>query len=335
MASRIGGEKERGKIGKYKIVKLLYEGSAVKVFSAESEMHDRVAIKQCRKPNSKEVENLLALKRWDSDCKHVVKIIDCIEASAADEAAALAAVSEMSTFLVLELGDRTLDAWLRERRFQPSWAEVLEVGYALGQALEWIHDHSLVHSDVKPANCMSMGGRWKLVDFAAASKEGEKCTELASTYVAPEQARAYLAGQEVLATKDADIWAYGKILFEMACGVPTSLVKDDADPHTDIRSVLEVPKMAHKHRASRLQRSFSWLVQDIATLQGDIETDKRMRFPVLRTLYVRPPPERMLTSFAKGDSARAACRLKDTLSVATPRMAMSKVQRARSAVQVA
>eukprot|EP00961_Rhodomonas_salina_P185756 2507960-Rhodomonas_salina.2 len=147
-----------GTVGNYRLEKLLYEGSSVKVYEGESAMHDKVAIKQCKVDSSKkEVETLLRLKRWDSDCKHVVKIIDCIHTTTIDEAASNAASSTMSSFLIFELGQVTLDAWLRERQYQPTWAEMLEVGHALGQALEWIHSYDLVHSDVKPANCMLVG----------------------------------------------------------------------------------------------------------------------------------------------------------------------------------
>ena len=65
---------------------------------------------------------------------------------------------ELYEALVLEACEHSLEGWLRARAYRPTWAEVLDVGGAVGRALAWLHEHGICHGDVKPANVLRAGG---------------------------------------------------------------------------------------------------------------------------------------------------------------------------------
>ena len=113
-------------------------------------------------------------------------------------------------------------------------SDALDVASQIGEALAEGHAKGIVHRDLKPANVrVSRDGRIKVLDYglaktlprAAASDPGllSQAPTLASpsshgtilgtaAYMSPEQAR----GQPV--DEQADIWAFGVVLFEMLSG---------------------------------------------------------------------------------------------------------------------
>ena len=99
---------------------------------------------------------------------------------------------------------RTLDCYLRENANSADWIAIAE---SVADALAAVHARQLVHGDVKPNNILvEPSGRVLLLDFGAATMEGE------SAY----QASPKTAAPEVLATGDSgpasDIWSLGILL---------------------------------------------------------------------------------------------------------------------------
>jgi serine/threonine protein kinase len=193
---------------------------------------------------------------------HVVRLVDFLDAFSGGPG------------LVLELGEQSLHSWLRERGHRPSWSEVLEVGEALGLAIEFLHAESVVHGDIKPANLVRFARQWKLVDLAAAGPEGSTCEEVTSSYCPPETARLLLDGAPALRTTHADVWAFGKILYEMACGAPGALIDESSGGEGDATTL-----------------------HALATMRDDIIREEQLRFPVLRLV---------LRDALRADAPRAA-----------------------------
>ena len=127
---------------------------------------------------------------------------------------------DQSIFFIFELGQLPLSKFLSEQNWRPSWTEVLNLGYSLGKALEYIHSLTLAHTDIQPDNVVSFpGGRWKLCACERVVLDGSPCERPEiSPYSAPEQAAALLDDEPVLATSSTDTWAFGKMLYEMVCG---------------------------------------------------------------------------------------------------------------------
>ena len=92
-----------------------------------------------------------------------------------------------SCYLVLELGDITLDQFLAERGTIPP-AETRELLTHLLGCLAWLQTMGFVHLDFKFSNCMRFSGSWKLVDCDAIMEIGTVVDRRA----APVRARAML-----------------------------------------------------------------------------------------------------------------------------------------------
>jgi serine/threonine-protein kinase len=115
---------------------------------------------------------------------------------------------------------RTLAALLAERRPLPE-PEALSIASRICAAVAHVHDHGLVHYDVKPENVMLCpDGTIRLIDFGLAHRAvtsrfalGGRPPPIASScYAAPEQVRRQSGRRGV------DIWALGAVLYEMLTG---------------------------------------------------------------------------------------------------------------------
>jgi serine/threonine protein kinase len=109
-------------------------------------------------------------------------------------------------------------------------ARVLEIGLALSEALAHLHQHGLVHRDVKPSNVIFVNGRPKLADIGLVTDASDQCSIVGTEgYLPPEGP----------GTPQADIFALGKVLYEAATGM-------------DRRRFAELPEDLHQwpeHRA--------------------------------------------------------------------------------------
>jgi tRNA A-37 threonylcarbamoyl transferase component Bud32/predicted esterase len=124
-------------------------------------------------------------------------------------------------YLLMEFVDGVnLRHLLRARKLQP--AEALAIVPPVCEALQYAHNHRIVHCDIKPENLLlDKEGRVKIADFGIAKMLGAGSPAAASEsqaagtpqYMAPEQ-----LAKPTEADHRADIYSLGVVLYEMLTG---------------------------------------------------------------------------------------------------------------------
>lgn len=108
--------------------------------------------------------------------------------------------------LVMELG---AGGTVRQKRL--SLQDLVLVGLEAGQALQYLHEHGLVHCDVKPSHLVfARDGKIKLVDFGTAAPIGAPIRGGTAKYMAPELRRGAPAHPRM------DVFALAKTLLVLA-----------------------------------------------------------------------------------------------------------------------
>lgn len=206
---------ELGRLGPYRILRLLGQGGMGLVLLADDSVLRRpVAIKFMRPELAEHPEareRFLREARAAAAVRHEgVVVIHAVESGAEPP------------FLVMEyVPGRSLQRRLDEEGPLPA-GELAGLGAQVAEGLAAAHERGLVHRDVKPANILidERTGRAKLTDFGLArAGDDPSLTRLGfvagtPAYIAPEQAW----GRPV--DHRADLYALGATLFAAATGRP-------------------------------------------------------------------------------------------------------------------
>ncbi len=153
--------------------------------------------------------------------------------------------------IILEtlIGETLRDLLDRRRRRLPL-ADVLYLGIHLCSALHYLHQHGLLHLDLKPSNIISTCGVAKVLDLSLARPPGRGHRGAGTRlYMAPEQAR----GDMVSAA--TDVWGIGAVLYEAASGVRPFAGRDKQMKYPQLR-YRAVSVRAHR----RVPALFAWAV---------------------------------------------------------------------------
>ncbi len=149
-------------------------------------------------------------------------------------------------YYVMELGDdetqgqqinpetyvaKTLNSELRQRRRLPL-SESLDIAMQLADAVQHLHDHNLIHRDIKPTNIIFVNGVPKLADIGLVTEAATADRQV--TYVGT---KGYIA-PEGPGTVLADIYSLGKLIYEIGFGLavadypklPTDMIETSNSP---------------------------------------------------------------------------------------------------------
>jgi serine/threonine protein kinase len=143
-------------------------------------------------------------------------------------------------------------------------ARVLEIGLALTEALAHLHNHGLVHRDVKPSNVIFVTGRPKLADIGLVTDASDTCSIVGTEgYLPPEGP----------GTPQADLFALGKVLYEAATGTDRRQfprLPEELRAWPDANQVFELNEVVLRACAPDAQqryRSAGEMFEDLAKLQ--------------------------------------------------------------------
>ncbi|XP_023950195.1 dual specificity protein kinase TTK [Bicyclus anynana] len=131
--------------------------------------------------------------------------------------------------LVLEVGETDLSSFLRARGAGLPPALVLHYWEEMLNAVNYIHEHGVIHADLKPANFLLVCGRLKLIDFGIASAISGDATSVVRSqaagtysYISPEAlmggAGGYGNSANIKISYRSDVWSLGCILYSMVYG---------------------------------------------------------------------------------------------------------------------
>ena len=212
----LSGDEARKAIGRYEVLKTIGKGAMGVVYKARDPLLDRVvAVKTIMSPQQqgRRVRSAF-LERFQREAKAAAKmshpaIVTIFDVGVDEETGA--------PFMVLEYlpGESLAD---RLDRVRLPLARCVQIGLDLSSALSFAHRQRIVHRDVKPANVLHAGdNRWKLADFGIARLPDSDLTQVGifmgtPGYSPPEAIR------EGRYTSQADVFAWGAVMYELMCG---------------------------------------------------------------------------------------------------------------------
>ncbi len=201
---------------RYSILRVLGEGGMGTVYEAVDKKIDRhVAVKlivgseteESRTRFRREAKALSAINH-----SHVVKIYQ------------YGISSDHQPYIVMELLEGTTLRQLLYEQERIPLSRTLEIAEQIADGLNAAHESGIVHRDLKPNNLfVTEDGQLKIIDFGLCKvTEGQQDQKLTNTgyligsihYMSPEVCQGQAA------TKSADIYALGILLFELITGNP-------------------------------------------------------------------------------------------------------------------
>ncbi|XP_069830784.1 dual specificity protein kinase TTK [Dendropsophus ebraccatus] len=176
-------------------------------------------------------------------------------------------ITKEHIYMVMECGNIDLNSWLRKKRTINPW-ERKSYWKNMLEAVHTIHQHGIVHSDLKPANFLIVDGMLKLIDFGIANQIQPDVTSIVKdsqvgtiNYMPPEAIKDTTSfgdngrPRSKISPK-GDVWSLGCILYCMTYGKtpfqhitnqitklhaildPTYEIKIPDIPETDLQDVL-------------------------------------------------------------------------------------------------
>ncbi|XP_037710691.1 dual specificity protein kinase TTK [Drosophila subpulchrella] len=136
---------------------------------------------------------------------------------------------ESKLYMVMEKGDCDLNKILQSYTTALPLYSLMNILYQMLQAVNYIHQNGVIHSDLKPANFLMVSGRLKLIDFGIASNIALDSTSIIKfsqagtfNYISPEALTDTSTGNspmrganqpKIKISTKSDVWSLGCILY--------------------------------------------------------------------------------------------------------------------------
>jgi serine/threonine protein kinase len=208
------GPDELGRLGPYRVLKVLGKGGMGVVFLAEDPQLKRTVALKAMLP---------VLAASDSNRQRFLQEAQTAAALEHDHVIHIYQVGEDRgvPFLAMPfLKGEPLDQCLKREKRLPA-SEVLRIGREVAEGLAAAHEKGLIHRDIKPANVWleAPRGRVKILDFglARAVSGGSHLTQTGAilgtpAYMSPEQARGKAVDGR------SDLFSLGCVLYQVCTG---------------------------------------------------------------------------------------------------------------------
>jgi serine/threonine protein kinase len=280
-------------LGRYHILEQLGEGGMATVYKAyDTRLERDVALKIIRRDAFPVEQHERILKRFEREAKSLAKLTHPNIVGVIDYGE-----YEDSPYLVMiYLPGGTL----KQRLGKPMpWTDAVRLLLPIAEALQYAHEHGILHRDVKPSNILlTEKNQPLLTDFGIAKildlEDGQTLTGTGvgigtPEYMAPEQWTGHAGPQ-------ADIYSLGVVLYELITGrkpyvadTPAAILLKQAGeplppPHQYMPGLPEkVEKVLIKALASKPENrypdmnAFATVLENLLTSTADIQTQVQQR----------------------------------------------------------
>lgn len=206
----------------YSILKQIGSGGSSKVFQVLNEKKQIYAIKYV---NLEDADNqtidsyrneIAYLNKLQQHSDKIIRLYDY-------------EITDQYIYMVMECGNIDLNSWLKKKKSINPW-ERKSYWKNMLEAVHTIHQHGIVHSDLKPANFLIVDGMLKLIDFGIANQMQPDTTSIVKdsqvgtvNYMPPEAIKDMSSSRENGKSKSkispkSDVWSLGCILYYMTYG---------------------------------------------------------------------------------------------------------------------
>ncbi|XP_069462404.1 dual specificity protein kinase TTK isoform X2 [Ambystoma mexicanum] len=209
----------KGKV--YSILRQIGTGGSSKVFQM---MDDKKRLYAVKYVNLEDADQL-TIEGYKNEIEHLIKL-----QPHSDKIIRLYdyEITDNCIRMVMECGNIDLNSWLKKKKNISPW-ERKSYWKNMLEAVHAIHQHGIVHSDLKPANFLIVDGMLKLIDFGIANQLQPDVTSIVKdsqvgtvNYMPPEAIQD-TSTEENGKTRSkispkSDVWSLGCILYYMTYG---------------------------------------------------------------------------------------------------------------------